>query len=141
MQAFDFSKYHGKIWNLLPFHITPVLKSLHWLPVRIDFKVLLLIYKSLHEVGPKYRTDMLKQHSRARPLGSLGSGLPVMPKARPKQGKAAFSHYAVLPYGRRYAPTLIAFKSRLTISLFKHSLKLKFFFFFFFFIIIHVLLF
>ncbi len=30
-------------------HITPVLRSLHWLPVtfRIDFKVLLLIYKSL----------------------------------------------------------------------------------------------
>src|SRR4029434_2879668 len=29
-------------------HITPVLKSLHWLPVsfRIDFKVLLLVYKS-----------------------------------------------------------------------------------------------
>lgn len=30
-------------------HITPVLRSLHWLPVtfRIDFKVLLLVYKSL----------------------------------------------------------------------------------------------
>ena len=30
--------------------LTPVLKSLHWLPVsyRIDFKVLLLVYKSLN---------------------------------------------------------------------------------------------
>ncbi len=42
-------------------HITPVLRSLHWLPVtfRIDFKVLLLIYKSLNGLGPKYNADML----------------------------------------------------------------------------------
>ncbi len=32
-------------------HITPVLQQLHWLPVmkRVDFKVLTLIYKALHE--------------------------------------------------------------------------------------------
>ncbi len=37
-------------------HLTPVLRSLHWLPVtfRIDFKVLILIYKSLNGKGPKY---------------------------------------------------------------------------------------
>ena len=31
-------------------HITPVMRSLHWLPVRsqIIFKILLLVYKSLH---------------------------------------------------------------------------------------------
>ncbi len=34
-------------------HITPVLRSLHWLPVtfRIDFKVLLLDYKSLRTMA------------------------------------------------------------------------------------------
>ncbi len=42
-------------------HITPVLRSLHWLPVtfRIDFKVLLLVYKSLNGLGPKYIANML----------------------------------------------------------------------------------
>ncbi len=42
-------------------HITPVLRSLHWLPVtfRIDFKVLLLIYKSLNDPRPKHIPDML----------------------------------------------------------------------------------
>ena len=37
-------------------HITPVLASLHWLPVkaRVDFKVLLLTYKALHELAPTY---------------------------------------------------------------------------------------
>ena len=31
-------------------HITPILKSLHWLPVsfRIDFKILLLVFKALN---------------------------------------------------------------------------------------------
>ena len=37
-------------------HITPVLESLHWLPVkfRIVFKVLLLVYKALNGMAPPY---------------------------------------------------------------------------------------
>jgi hypothetical protein len=37
-------------------HITPVLYSLHWLPVRyrINFKILLLTYKCLHGLAPQY---------------------------------------------------------------------------------------
>ena len=36
-------------------HITPVMINLHWLPIqyRIQFKLLLLIYKSLHGFGPE----------------------------------------------------------------------------------------
>lgn len=79
-----------------PAHITPESKSLHWLPVnhRIDLKVLLLINKSLHGAGPKHKTDMLVQYNPARPLGSLGRGLLIVPRAKTKQGEVAFSHYA-----------------------------------------------
>lgn len=37
-------------------HITPVLASLHWLPVkfRIDFKILLYVFKALHGCAPQY---------------------------------------------------------------------------------------
>ncbi len=51
-------------------HITPVLRSLHWLPVtfRIDFKVILLVYKSLNGLGPKYIADMLTEYKPNRPL-------------------------------------------------------------------------
>jgi len=40
-------------------HITPVLRRLHWLPVRrrIEFKLALLIYKSLHGLTPRYLSD------------------------------------------------------------------------------------
>ncbi len=44
-------------------HITPDLRSLHWLTFRIDFKVLVLVYKSLNGLGPKYIADMLTEHS------------------------------------------------------------------------------
>ncbi len=56
-------------------HITPVLRPLHWLPVtfRIDFKVLLLVYKSLNGLGPKYIADMLTEYKPNRPLRSVGS--------------------------------------------------------------------
>ncbi len=74
-------------------HITPVLRSLYWLPVpfRIDFKVLLLVYKSLNGLGPKYIADMLTEY---RPLRSVGSSQLEIPRVHTKQGKSAFSYYA-----------------------------------------------
>ena len=37
-------------------HITPVLNSLHWLPVlyRIDFKLLMFVFKALNGLAPSY---------------------------------------------------------------------------------------
>ena len=53
-------------------HITPILRSLHWLPIhhRITFKVLLLTYKILHGQAPKYLSDLifLRCSSSLRPL-------------------------------------------------------------------------
>lgn len=69
----------------------------HW----IDFKALLLIYKSLHGIGPKYMVDMLERYNPAKPLRSLGSGLLVVPAAKSKQGEVAFSHYAAQSSSRR----------------------------------------
>ena len=42
-------------------HITPVLKSLHWLPVkeRIIFKILLVTYKIVHGFAPAYLNELL----------------------------------------------------------------------------------
>ncbi|KAL0148410.1 hypothetical protein M9458_056310 [Cirrhinus mrigala] len=106
-------------------HITPVLRSLHWLPVifRIDFKVLLLIYKSLNGLGPKYIADMLTEYKPNRPLRSLGSSQLEIPRVHTKQGESAFSHYAArswnqLPEEIKCAKTLATFKSRLKTHLF-----------------------
>ncbi len=42
-------------------HITPVLIQLHWLPVkfRIDFNILLLTFKALHNKAPEYICNLI----------------------------------------------------------------------------------
>ncbi len=110
---------------LEPEHLSISHQSLHWLPVtfRIDFKVLLLVYKSFNGLGPKYIADMLTEYKPNRPLRSLGSSQLEIPRVHTKQGESAFSYYAArswnqLPEEIRCAKTLATFKSRLKTHLF-----------------------
>ena len=111
--------------SLSCWEFTPVLKSLHWLPVsyRIDFKVLLLVYKSLNGLGPEYMNDILVEYKPSRALRSTDSGQIVEPRVQTKHGEAAFSRYAAqnwnkLPAELKSAPTVNIFKSRLKTPLF-----------------------
>ncbi len=74
-------------------YITPVLRSIHWLPgtFRIYFKVLLLVYKSLNGLEPKYIADMLTLNKPNRALRSVGSSQLEIPRVHTKQGESAFS--------------------------------------------------
>ncbi len=107
-------------------HITPVLKSLHWLPVcfRIDFKVLLLVYKALNGLAPLYLSDLLLSYEPVRALRSSGSGFLTVPKVRTKTyGEASFHYYGPrlwnsLPEDLRAAPTVHTFKRKLKTYLF-----------------------
>src|SRR6218665_525624 len=53
-------------------HVTPILRDvLHWLPVplRVEFKICLLVYKSLHGAAPGYLREYCKEtHSSASGL-------------------------------------------------------------------------
>ena len=42
-------------------HISPVLAELHWLPIvkRIEFKLLLLVFKCLNNKAPSYLSDLI----------------------------------------------------------------------------------
>ena len=42
-------------------HITPIMRDLHWLPIRarINFKVLLLTFKALHGLAPQYLQSLI----------------------------------------------------------------------------------
>ncbi|KAK0150881.1 hypothetical protein N1851_008003 [Merluccius polli] len=77
-------------------HITPILKSLHWLPVcfRIDFKIILLVFKALNGLGPSYLTDLLLSYEPSRTLRSSGTGLLTVPTVNTKNyGEASFHFY------------------------------------------------
>ena len=59
-------------------HITPVIKSLHWLPIMHHsvFKTALLVYKFLHSGRPKYFEPFLKpRHSVYRTRRSQSEGV------------------------------------------------------------------
>ncbi len=62
-------------------HITPILQSLHWLPIkfRISYKILLLAYKALNDLAPAYLTNLLSRYNPTRSLRSQNSGLLVVP--------------------------------------------------------------
>ncbi len=57
-------------------HISPVLSTLHWLPIKhcIDFKILLITYKALNGLAPQYLSELLSHYSPSRPLPSQNSG-------------------------------------------------------------------
>lgn len=106
-------------------HITPILRSLHWLPInqRINFKALLLVYKSLNGLGPSYVSDLLLPYKPPRTLRSSDAGLLTIPRVKTKSGEAAFSHYAThswnkLPQDIRNAQTLTTFKTKLKTFMF-----------------------
>ena len=50
--------------------LTPVLYNLHWLPVekRLKFKVLMMCFKCLHGLAPKYLSDLLIPYKPGRAL-------------------------------------------------------------------------
>ena len=110
-------------------HITLVLKSLHWLPVRfrIDFKVLLLVFKCLNGLGPSYLSDLLLVYQPPRTLRSSGTGLLTIPQVSSKKhGEAAFSYYGPrlwnsLPENLRVTETAEVFKKRLKTHLFNQA--------------------
>ncbi len=110
-------------------HITPILQSLHWLPImfRISYKILLLAYKALNGLAPAYLTSLLSRYNPSRSLRSQNSGLLVVPRiAKSTKGGRAFSYLAPklwnsLPDNVRGSDTLSLFKSRLKTHLFSQA--------------------
>ena len=75
------------VCNALKFcHISLLLRGLHWLLVkaRIQFKILLITFKAIHGLAPKYLRDLLTFKSSLCNLRSLGSILLSMPAVRSK---------------------------------------------------------
>ena len=49
-------------------HITPILRDLHWHPVkyRIDYKILLLTFKAIHGLAPAYIQELIAIKQRSK---------------------------------------------------------------------------
>ena len=110
-------------------HITPILKELHWLPVksRIQFKIIMLTYKSLHGQSPEYLSDLIIPYVPARSLRSASQNLLVVKRGKTKAyGDRAFSCVAPLlwnslPNSLRSQSNVNVFKTQLKTYLFKNA--------------------
>jgi len=107
-------------------HITPLLRELHWLPVerRIHFKILLLVYKCLHQQAPSYLTELILPYIPTRALRSADQELLQESRSNKRYGERAFSLcgpklWNALPLSVRQCTTTPSFKNTLKTHLFK----------------------
>ena len=104
-----------------------LLRGLHWLPVKalIQFKILLITFKAIHGLAPKYLCDLITFKSSLYNLRSSGSILLSMPIVRSKTlGDRAFMVAAPrlwnsLPKKLREITTVNSFKAHIKTHLFR----------------------
>ena len=110
-------------------HISPVLFALHWLPIRqrIKFKLLLLVYRCLHQLAPAYLSELITPYTPARSLRSADSNLITTNRYRLEGcGLRRFSVagpflWNQLPASVKSADSIGAFKTALKTHLFREA--------------------
>jgi hypothetical protein len=111
-------------------HIRPVLRSLHWLPVRkrVSFKLLTLVQKGLHDTNsPQYIKDMLTIYQPGRSLrSSRDHWILHVPRVTRMYGSNAFpvlgaTLWNALPLTMRLPMSSMSFKKHLKTLLFKQA--------------------
>ena len=108
-------------------HITPVLKDLHWLPIRkrIEFKILLLTFKCMQGCAALYLRELPVNQANTRTLRSNTKNLLQIPLTYLKRfGDRAFYAYAPhlwneLPDNIKAADSVQNFKKQLKTLLFR----------------------
>ena len=96
-------------------HITPVLKSLHWLPVeqRIRYKIAVLGFKCVNGSPHGYLQNLVELYTPRRTLRSSSDKLTLsIPKVRTLYGERSFRYHCAvewntLPYDIRYCESLL----------------------------------
>ena len=110
-------------------HVTPLVKELHWLPVkfRCQYKIATLAYRHFEESLPPYPSSSLCTYERSRTLRCSNEKLVKIPKRNLRSfGQRSFSFMAPslwnsLPATLRNVPTLSQFKSQLKTFLFAQA--------------------
>ena len=107
-------------------HITPVLRNLHWLPIkqRIMFKILLMCFKVVHGMAPAYLN--LTRVEKQRVTRSSGDTMLSAKRSRTRFGDRCFSTcgprlWNGLPRHIRGADSLIKYKRLLKSWLFDEA--------------------
>ncbi len=114
-------------------HVTPLFVSLHWLPVaaRIQFKTLMLAYRTTTGSAPAYFHSLLRIYIPSRSLRSASERGLMVPSQRGSKSLSRTFSFTVpgwwndLPTPIRNAGSLSNFKQQLKTHLFQLYLKNK----------------
>ena len=72
-------------------HISPILASLHWFPVKFRVQFV-FTYKAIHGQSPSYLEQLIVPYRPSRTLRSQDAGLLVIPRiSKSRMGGRAFS--------------------------------------------------
>ena len=112
-------------------HITPVLFSLHWLPVayRIEFKILVLTFKAIYQLAPSYICNLVRLKEKCKyQLRSSEELLLQLPMGKTKKtlGDRSFqiaapSLWNSLPASVRDIDNFLVFKRTIKTYLFRKA--------------------
>ncbi len=111
-------------------HVTPLFVYLHWLPVaaRIQFKKLMLAYKTTTGSAPTYFHSLLRIYIPSRNLRSASERCLVVPSQRGSKSLSRTFSFTIpgwwndLPTPIRNAGSLSIFKQEMKTHLFQHYL-------------------
>ena len=115
-------------------HIAPILREFHWLPVvcRIQYKKLLLTFKCIKNIAPRYLVSLLKKRKAPRATRSAIDDLLLEIKRTHlvTAGDSSFVHVAPrlwneLPYYLRAGNSVETFKKQLKTFLFQGHFNVK----------------
>ena len=105
-------------------HITSILETLHWLPVRyrIEYNVVLMTFKALYLLAPIYIADLLQFYQPCRALRSSSDSLLTVHHYGDHAFCIAAPHlWNSLPHEMRKCDSLHTFKRLLKTVLFKRA--------------------
>ena len=104
----------------------PLLRSLHWLPVRarIEYKLITVVYKCLNKSAPVYLQNLLEYQNISRQLRSSNKHFLKVPRVNTKLGERSFRVagprlWNTLPVGLRTIASEERFRRDLKTFLFK----------------------
>ncbi len=125
-------------------HVTPLFISLHWVPVaaRIQFKTLMLAYRTTTGSAPSYFHSLLRIYIPSRSLRSASERRLVVPSQRGSKSLSRTFSFTVPGWWNDLptAGSLSIFKHQLKTNLFQHYLTSSIFHFFKILIFIFILL-
>uniref|UniRef100_A0A673WK06 Reverse transcriptase domain-containing protein n=1 Tax=Salmo trutta TaxID=8032 RepID=A0A673WK06_SALTR len=122
------------VFNLPKFsHVTPLLRTLHWLPVEacICYKNMVLAYGAVRGTAPPYLQALIRPYTQTRALRSSTSGLLAPLPLRKHRSRSAQSKlftalapqwWNKLPHDARTAESITTFRRHLKPHLFKEYL-------------------